>query len=279
MTPQPQPVDARHFAALYEQAFADRVAAYGENDARTLEVARNLGLLLTRQRDRAGAEAWLRRALGIAQAIHAEHSPEIARVQEALALVVPGDSERQELHRQAARCTDPGVAAANLAKLAALQGDDVTLLRQALAKQEQATGPASAPAATRLNDLGLALLEGKPAESAALFRRALAIHERLLGPRHPETATTLNNLANALGATGQAASAEPLLRRALAIFEATLGPHHERTGVTWSNLAEAVGALGRAAESKALYAKAKAAFERSLGPDHPWTREAAGNAR
>ena len=272
----PHPIDAQHFAALYEKAFLERAATYGEKDARTLEAARNLGLFLIKERKREAAETWLRRALGIAQSLHKQYSPEIATIQEALAQAVTGDSERQELHRQAARCTDPAIAASNLAKLAALQGDDATLLQQALTKQEQATGPQSAPVAARLNDLGLALLNVKPAAAAALFRRAMAINERTLGPRHPETATTLNNLANSLGEPGPA---EPLLRRALAIFTATLGPGHERTGIATSNLAEAVAALGRDAESKRLYAQAQGIFEKALGPHHPWTREAAQNAR
>jgi tetratricopeptide (TPR) repeat protein len=277
MMQAPQPVDPGHFAKLYEQAFAERAAQYGERDARTLEVARNLGLMLLRERQPSAADSWLRRALSIAEGLHPEHSAEIAVIQEALALATSGDSERRELHRQASRCVDPAIAARNLAKLAALEGNDIPLLRQALAKQEQA--PAlPAELANRLNDLGLALQDQHPAESIPLFRRALLMQERHYGPKHPETATTLNNLANSLGATGQTPAAEPLLRRALAIFEATLG-FHERTGITASNLAEALTALGRPREAKAFYARAAAIFADALGAEHPWAREAAQNAR
>ena len=275
----PQPVDPRHFVALYEQAFAERLDKFGAKDGRTAEVARSLGLFLTREGDRAGAELWLRRALAMAEQLFAERSGELAMAQEALARVVTGNSERHELHRQASQSVDPAVAARNLAQLAALEGGDVALLRQALAKQEAATGAQSAPVAVRCNDLGLALQEREPAMAVAMFRRALAIHERTLGAQHPETATTMNNLANVLAATGQPAAAEALQRRAYGIFTSTLGPAHERTGIAASNLGDTLMALGRAAEGKIWFAKARAIFEQALGPQHPWTREAAENSR
>jgi tetratricopeptide (TPR) repeat protein len=271
----PVPVDPRHFAALYEKAFAERAEKFGERDARTAEVARSLGLFLSRQGDRAGAEIWLRRALGIAEASHAPRSREVATAQEALAHVTSGESERQELHRQASQCDDPAVAARNLAALAALQGDDVSLYRQALAKQEQASGRASAQTALRLNDLGLAL---DPPQAIPLFRRALAINEATLGRQHPETGTTLNNLSNALLAIGQAAAAEPLQRRALIIFTESLGPLHERTGIATSNLGEVLAALGRNKDAVAQFLKAHSIFRHALGPDHAWTREAAAKS-
>lgn len=271
----PQPVDPRHFVALYEKAFAERLGKFGERDARTAEVATSLGLFLARQGDRASAELWLRRALSMAEQLHAPRSTALCAAQEALARVVSGESERRELHRLASQSDDAAIAARNLADLAALRGDDVTLLRQALAKQEVATGPQSAPVALRLNDLGLALQERDPATAATLFRRALAIHERTLGAQHPETATTINNLAGVLPPH----AAEPLQRRAFAIFVGTLGEMHTRTGVTASNLADTLHALGRSAEAKSWFIKAHAIFLKALGPQHPWTQEAAANSR
>ena len=278
LTPPP-PVDPRHFTALYERAFAERIEKFGEKDARTAEVARNLGLFLAKQGDRANAETWLRRALSISEQMHQPRSRELCEAREALARVVTGESERRELHRLASRSDDAATAARNLAQLAALEGNDVSLLRQALAQQERATGPQSAPVALRLNDLGLALQEPEPAVSTGLFRRALAINQRTLGAQHPETATTMNNLANVLAATGEASAAEVLQRRAYAVFVARLGPQHVRSGITASNLAGTLMTLGRQAEGKKWFTTAHTIFEQALGPDHAWTREAAENSR
>ena len=275
----PPPVDPRHFTALYEKAFAERAGKFGEKDARTAEVAANLGLFLAKQGDRPNAELWLRRALAISEQLYRARSRELCAAQEALARVVPGENERRELHRQASQSEDAGVAARNLAQLAALDGHDVSLLRQALAKQEIATGPQSAATALRLNDLGLALQEREPAAAAGLFRRALAIDEKTLGAGHPETATAMNNLANVLASTGQALAAEALQRKAYGIFVNTLGPQHVRSGITASNLADTLMTLRRQPEGKKWFATAHAIFEQALGPEHPWTREAAEHSR
>src|SRR5207253_10663226 len=75
-----------------------------------------------------------------------------------------------------------------------------SLYKQALAKEEAASGKDSAAVALRLNSLAHTV---EPQEGIALLERALAIERRVLGARHPEAASTEANLAGLLVNAGR----------------------------------------------------------------------------
>jgi tetratricopeptide (TPR) repeat protein len=233
--------------------------------------AADLGLFLRNQGDRAAAAPYLRRALNIDEKTLGSDSPVVGEDLENLASVLP-PAEALPLYRRASEHRDPAIAARNLSKLASYEESRdrhnaaLVLYRQALVKEEAASGAAHPRVAVRLNDVALLV---EPKEAEPLLRRALTIQEKVLGPRNPETATTLNNLANVLLATGRTAQAEPLARRALSMLEQTLGPHHPRVATGSSNLADILRAKKDHAAARRFYERALAIDEKSYGPSHP----------
>jgi hypothetical protein len=120
------------------------------------------------------------------------------------------------------------------------------LLKLALVKQEQESGPDHPAVAVRLNNLALTL---PPREAEPLLRRALTINEKALGPSHLETAATLNNLADTLASMRRFREAEPLAARSVDIFKRTLGAESERTQTALANWKGIQRALGRKGSS------------------------------
>lgn len=118
--------------------------------------------------------------------------------------------------KKAAGTDDPAISARNWAKvgdLYAANGNREAALkayRQALAKEELASGPVHPRVAVRLNDLAQ-LLEPKAAEP--VVRRALSIETKTLGAQNPSTAITMNNLANVLLQLRRLAEAETIGRQ------------------------------------------------------------------
>lgn len=100
-----------------------------------------------------------------------------------------------------------------------------SILREALALQEQAVGPNHDDVATTLNNLAsLYFRRGEYDQAEPLYRRALTIFEQQLGPRHPAVASLgLMNLAWLYWVKGERAQAVSLLTRALEIQEYNLG--------------------------------------------------------
>jgi hypothetical protein len=259
--------DPSALVPLFRQALAEREERYGPDHERVARLASSLGLLLRSQGGRAAAEPLLRRALAIDERTLGAASRLAGEDLENLASVVD-DREALTLYDRAARHADPEVAARNLARLAARATAEqaAALYRQALAKEEQASGPAHPRVAVRLNDLALAL---PPPDAEPLLRRALLLQQRKLGPKHPETATTENNLANVLLALGKLAAAEPLQRRALATLEQTLGPRHPRVAAASSNLADILRSKKDFSGAHRLYERALQIDEAAYGPSHP----------
>jgi tetratricopeptide (TPR) repeat protein len=233
--------------------------------------ASDLGLFLRNRGDKTAAADYLRRALEIDEKALGPDDPVTGEDLENLASVAKPE-EAAALYARAARHKDGKIAARNLARLAAMaeargnREESLALYRQALAKEEAASGPRHPRVAAHLNAVAL-LLEPAPAEP--LLRRALLIQEKSAGARHPETAVTLNNLANVLLATGRAAAAEPLARRALSILDESLGPANPRVATSASNLADVLRARRQYAAARKLYERALAIDEKAYGAGHP----------
>jgi tetratricopeptide (TPR) repeat protein len=267
---QPDPAMLRR---IFEEALARREQQYGVADARTARAASDLGLFLREQGDRAAAHAALAEALNIDEKALGATAP-VTLGDAADLASVSGPGEGEGLWRRVSESADSGLAARALGALGELReaaGDQAgaaQFYRQALAKEEIASGKDGARVAVRLNALALVL---GPDPGIALLTRALAIDRHAWGKRHPETATTETNLSGLLLAAGRVAEAVSMGRAALAGFEATLGSDHPRTGAAASNLADALRAQGDRAGAERLYRRALAIDERAYGPQHPET--------
>lgn len=267
---QPDPAMLRR---LYEEMLAKRARQYGLADARTARAASDLGLFLKEQGDADGAGRALAEALRVDEAASGPSAPAALADAAELAAISPQPAAGL-LWRRAAESPDPSVAARALAALGEFReaaGDHegaAALYRQALAKEEAASGKEGARIAVRLNALALAL---GPEKGVPLLTRALAINRRAYGERHPETATTEANLSGLLLAAGRAPESVRMGRSALAGFEATLGSDHPRTAAAASNLADALRAQGDRAGAEKLYRRALDIDQRAYGPNHPET--------
>jgi tetratricopeptide (TPR) repeat protein len=158
-----------------------------------------------------------------------------------------------------------------LGQLRELAGDragSAKFYRQAVEKEEQASGAESSLVAVRLNALSRVV---EASEGVALLERAAAISRSKLGPSHPETATLQLSLAGLLLKTGQADRASQSAAEALSIFEKTLGPDHPRTALAAITLAHALRAKGDAAGAERLYRRAVAIDEKAYGAQAPRT--------
>jgi hypothetical protein len=83
-------------------------------------------------------------------------------------------------------------------------GEAASLLRRALATQEQALGPDDAALAPNLNNLAMMLERlGDNAEAERCYRRAYTIARRAVGPKDQLTAAARANLVEFLHATGR----------------------------------------------------------------------------
>ena len=175
---------------------------FEENFARnrTAQSARDLGMFLLKEGDRAGARRTLRQALTLDEAESSPHTLEDAA---SLAGVSPA-AEAEPLYRRAAESTDPSVAGPSLSALGALRkaaGDRTgaaACYRRAVTKAEALEGPNGPTVALVL--MQLAGVTGRT-EAVAAMQRAVAIDRQSLGPEHPQTKAMERALA-ALNASG-----------------------------------------------------------------------------
>jgi tetratricopeptide (TPR) repeat protein len=267
---QPSPAMLRQ---LFEEAFEQRKAAYGEADARTAQAARDLGMFLAGQGQVAAARRALGEAVRLSEKAHGPSEPRtLADVAELAAISEPAYAE--PLWQRAAASPDAGVAAQSLAVLGGLReeaGDRsgaAKFYRGALAKEEAASGADSARVAVRLNALSRVV---EVARGIELLERARGINVKRLGPRHLETGTLTANLAALLVSAGRAQRAARLGQEAVSIFEELLGPDNPRTAIAVAIHGRALRAKGDMAGAEKMYRRALSIDEATLGPKHPQT--------
>jgi tetratricopeptide (TPR) repeat protein len=264
-------LDPGALVPLYKQALAEREKQFGADHPKVARSASDLGLYLRNIGERDAAVAYLKRAFEIDAKTLDPSDKLLAEDLENLASVAPPEAALQ-LHQKAAECSDPAISARNWGKvgdLSAAQADRTAAekaYRNALAKEEAASGSHDARVAVRLNDLAQ-VLEPKMAEP--VLRRALAIERKALGTQDPATGITMNNLANALLGSGKLAEAEAIARRSLQVLESTLGLNHPRVATIHSNLAAILREKPDLAGARKHYARALAIDEAAYGPAHP----------
>jgi tetratricopeptide (TPR) repeat protein len=270
---------------LFEQELAGRKREYGDFDARTAQAARDLGMFLSMQGDAASAQHALAEAVRIDEKAFGPMAVRtIADVAE-LASVSPA-GQAEPLWRRAAGSADAAVAAralATLGQMRANSGDAAEagkFYRQALAKEEAASGPDNLRIAVRLS--ALARVVSAP-EGVGLLERALAINRRRLGARHPQTATVATHLAELLLACERVGEAERYSRDAVAIFEESLGFDDSHVARAATILARVLQKKGQTVEAERMYRLALTLDEHAYGPRHRQTlsdvRELAGFLR
>lgn len=265
-------LDPGALVPLYRQALAESETRFGSGHPKVARSASDLGLFLRNLGDRDGAARYLTQALEIDAGRLPAGNPILAEDLENLASVAASPEEALRLHRQAADCTDAAISARNWGKvgdLSAAQGNReaaANAYRQALAKEETASGRTHPRIAVRLNDLAQML---GPKAAEPIVRRALAIETQSLGLQNPATAVTMNNLANLLLGLRKLREAEALARQSFKILESSLGAHHPRMAVIASNLAAILREKPDLDGARREYARALAIDETVYGLDHP----------
>jgi tetratricopeptide (TPR) repeat protein len=264
-------LDPGALVPLYRQALVEKEKQFGADDGSVARSASDLGLYLRNIGRREEALPYLARAVEIDTKTVGPGDPILASDLENLASIAAPD-EALELHRKAAACKDAAISARNLGKmgdLLAAKGDRKAAeqaYRQALAREEAASGPTHPRIAVRLNDLAQVL---QPRAAEPIVRRAFAIESKTLGLQNPATAITMNNLANVLLGLRKLAEAESLARQSLNTLEAALGPDHPRVAVSASNLAAILREKPDLPGARREYTRALAIDEATYGANHP----------
>jgi len=144
------------------------------------------------------------------------------------------------------------------------------MARAAWMLYQKQTGPASAEAASALNDLGMALWkQRKLIEAEAAYQEALAIRRQLFGNEHADVAATLNNLGAVHRRQQKLAESEALTRESLEIRRRLFGNEHLEVADSLRNLSIILGDRGQRAEAEGAAREMLAMRRRLLGNEHP----------
>jgi tetratricopeptide (TPR) repeat protein/predicted Ser/Thr protein kinase len=198
----------------------------------------------------------------------------------------------QQQH-QLGRYDDAAAAAERSFRLAAIAGDELTMLNAATVRTHSGGELLPFELAVEWGHLGQELIEqldlsgsvpegillvrlakvqlkqGNYEQSLAHSQRALVILESALGPNHPRVGEVLHGMGVVYLQQEQLEEAVAVWRRQLSIFESALGPDSPRLVGVLNNLG-IVSALQRDRERALVYYRRSLAItESTLGPDHP----------
>mgnify|MGYP001312290202 CR=1 FL=1 len=235
--------------------------------------------------DLAAAEAHLRRALELRQAVFGEDSGrtlscmcnlghlylDLGRYAEAERLLEASlAGERRILGPEHI------VTLATASKLALLydrQGrlaEADALCRQTLDSRISLLGPEHPHALASITHLaGLRMQQGEPDAAAAVYEQVLDAQRRVQGPQHPHTLSLMNNLATAYHLQGRRVEAAAIQREAVDLSRIVMGEFHPSTLQFQITLAAMDAESGRVAEARALLQDTHATARRVLGDRHP----------
>jgi tetratricopeptide (TPR) repeat protein len=211
----------------------------------------DLGLLLRRKGDRAGAETLFRETLAVTRKSSGPKHPDVA------------------------------MSLTNLAQTVNDRGDHKAaeaMFREAVAIGQASLGKDHPLNAQHLAGLACALRqEGKLAEAEARNKEALAISRPALGLDHPTVSRHEVGLARVYLDQGRPAAAEPLLRHALGVQQSSYKAGDWRLAATQSLLGEACMKLSRFAEAETHLLRASASLHVTPGSEGQETHEALDN--
>jgi len=194
--------DSSGIRRVFEENLARRRQEFGAADPRTAAAARDLGLFLLKQGDRADGRRAMAEALKLDDASLGPNAPDT--LQDAITLAgVSADAQAEPLLRRAIEAADAAIAGPALASLGGLRkaaGDHegaAALYRRAVEKAEIVEGRSSPVVALILMQLATV---APRAEAVDALRRAVAVSRQALGPRHPQTIAAQSALDRALKA-------------------------------------------------------------------------------
>src|SRR5690606_4455603 len=211
--------------AWYEEALADKQAAYGPDNPKSLVSQHGRGKILAALGRHAEAAALFRDLLERTRRVHGPDSQFVETAHAELA------SASQDLGDYPAAQEHYGYALA-------------------LARKVSGGKPSMAIAVNANNMASLLEERGDLAEAERLYRESLAIRRQVLPDGHPGISTPLHNLTRVLLASGRAAEAVASASEALALRSNYPDPWHPlrlRTGLL---LAEAQAAAGDPASAR-----------------------------
>jgi CHAT domain-containing protein len=262
-----------------ERQLAEMQSRYGPTSTQAGRVLLYMGTGQQLIGGNRAADAYLRRALAIAQGGNfpddlllwiyttlAQVNHKLYRVEAAHAAYLMAISLQEKLSGRA----DDEVE--TLTEHLASMLEDVgrfseaeVLKRRVLTMTEKRLGPHNEWVGHRSRNLAEVLTAlGRVAEAEALLRRAVQIHERNGGPDNPHIAAALNGLASAYHAIGRPPEEMlPLVQRAFEIEGKKREPNQMNLAFLTSNLALIYYDMGRHAEADALIKRTIAFYERN----------------
>jgi serine/threonine-protein kinase len=222
--------------------------ALGTRDADTARDLNNLGSVLLRRNDYAGAESYHRRALALRRFLFPAEHPDVSESLNNLAVAL----RRQQRPDEA----EP-------------------LLREALEIRRRVFGPRHVRVANTLNNLGeLLRTQGHLDEAEALQSEALAIRREVLGSEHSNVAFSLNNLGKIYADGGRLDLAKDRFVEALAMLRRVFPQGHHTIAYPAVSLGRLYVSQGRVAEGAALLEEALSIRRAALGDEASLTAEA-----
>jgi tetratricopeptide (TPR) repeat protein len=255
------------------------------DDRTKAEVLLELGVVQGRVGDVASAEASLRRAAWLADAVGEDpvRSDALGKLlyvlgyQQSRVDVIPSLREpATAVLERLRRSGDESHAQAMMEDLAfaALAESKFEDARdgfaQALLICDKVFGPQSVESGRTTSNLGLAFASlGNSDRALELYQKALSIQEAAVGPMHPNIVYTEGNIGVEFAERRQYADADFHFRRAIAVAEAALGPHHAQLAVALDNLGWNLTEQGRYEEALSNHQRALAIREAAFPPDSP----------
>ncbi len=241
---------ARHDEGLlfgeHATAILDHLGADGLERAR---LSNNLGNVLYRKGDVAGARREYEKALAIRERISGSSDPSL------------------------------GVQLANLGNVLLAEDDyDAALekFRRAQQVTSDALGAEHPIVGIAVAGIGNVHSEmDQPDKAQVQFEQALAIMERGFGPEHPFVGITLLNIAQALSDQGQYELAENKAQRATQVILKAMGREHPDYASAMHTEGEIYRGLGRYADARAAHERALALRQRVFGVGDERTTESA----
>ena len=149
--------------------------------------------------------------------------------------------------------------------------DAENVYMSALAIQKEFGGEQGADYARTLDALASLYVAAlsKEHEAEILYKQALKIEENEAGTQNQDYATSLAGLANAYVMMGRNKDAEPLYKQSLTIQKRTVGESHPSYAATLSDLADLYRLEGKYALAEPLYKQSLAIQKQALGDHHP----------
>ncbi len=260
---------------VFRQAIDEGSAGLaGEEDENVLTAMSNLGVVLRRLGDLAGAEAIYRRTIEVQRRVLDEDDGDLTSTLNNLAVLLhrkgdlagaePVFTEVVDRQRRYEGEDSPRYAFAmgNLAIL--LQDLDrldeaEELLRRSHAIQKLVLGEEHPEYAMGLHNLGQVLLRQGDIEAAdTLLQQSLELHTARYDEDHPGVLQVVHTIAELQLESGNAAEAEQLFRETLERRRSVLGPENGDVVKTLIGLGATLDALGRPSEANTVYTEAAA---------------------